>query len=245
MGIIESFKPYKDKFGLISPDGNPSGNGLVYTAAYLQTLKDHNEIPLGELMSAYDVVMSCYERTGLLKRNPEHRDQEGPDDYIAIGLLSVLVGGVGGVIAKSVLAYGRANIQHIGPIKFRYVYNNECPGTFMTRDMGTNWSAWMGRFPALICHLEFAAGEQPNLFNRLAWIAAVMKACTASAKNQDSWTQTKMMCDVARGQGPVIDKVIKYFEYKLSQTFVCGIGQCWGQYFQNPEHPLAKWNIRL
>lgn len=240
--IHADFDKFKDQYGLISPDGKPSGNGLVYTAAYLLTLRDHWLLGLNEVFEGINALTSCFVTWGLLKRHPDHTDQEGPDDYIAVGLISHLCGSE---YAKSILSYGRSNPMRWFGIDFYYVYNNEWPGSFLHKDQRTNWSAWMGRFPALICHLQWASGERPCLFRRLYWCAMLLISARKKRGNQDAWIQSYMMCEVAKNRWWLSDKVIKYWECKFKLTFSDGIGQVWAEYFGNPNHPLAKYSSIL
>jgi hypothetical protein len=194
----EEFARYTNRFGLIDNDeslrGGNSGNALLFHAHYVWTLNRRGWWSSEDRAITKGCVQKCQIEPGLFRRSQHglgfSDDQEGPDDYV--GLISMTGADPWFQFAQDFLRYGRGVKVAIGPalrlgghpilatllgwIRLRYVFNNRLPGTLLepVRDsdqVKPNWSAWLGRFPAVIAHAEFAAGERVPLWRLAAAVA--------------------------------------------------------------------------
>ena len=241
----EEMKPYFDEIGLVCPHpGQGSGNGLLYLAEYVMTLHMSGWLTTHDHLSFLSALTKCNAGlpSGLYGRAPWNKDQEGPDDYIGIAAAASVCGYPH--VAGDILEYGRSNpVKLWGPIKLKYVYNNELPGTFKHRDGRTNWSAWMGRNVSLIAHIQFAAGEKVSWWRKLAWIYAVLSA-TRHPDDQDEWILSWMLIQTARGRfgeglwKAAFQTVELAWTGSLYKHWPGGLNQVLKKYF-NHDHPIA------
>lgn len=195
--LPEAFQPFTDSWGFVhtrrvGPDRKPSTmNGVTYTsyAAILLALHGYLQDP-----RAFAFIMrSSMVEPGLLKRHPTYRpgDQEGVDDYLALACACAILGEP--TLPAQILEYGRRTSVRLGPLKLRYWYSNVAPGQLRHRDGRINWSAYMGRFPALLCMLQWATRdlkEKPSAALRSYLAASIVKAALELPKHQDAVFQT-------------------------------------------------------
>lgn len=223
--FIKDFNPFIDKYGLVTPDGKPCGNGIRYTAECVVAAFDNKVLDSTMKMGIFDCITDCQLSPGLFKRHPEHTDQEGPDDYIGLGTISHFLGYKN--IARSILKYGRTH-KYFGVLK--YVYNNVDPNKF-------SMSAWLGRMPQLICHLQFAAGEDPSLFKKIWWCGSVLNSLRVPSTDQDAFALTWHLVRVAEGKSKLCDFIINIWRKRQKHN----ISEILSDYFNNQFHPLVKW----
>lgn len=226
-----------DGDGLITPrpclalEHNVSGNGLLYTAEYLIWMIYAKEYqPVIDRAYWFSVAGECLVEPGLLKRSPTHPDQQGPDDYIGAAAASYFIDQ--GLLAKTILEYGRTHPARWKGLPVHYVYNNVKPGEFSS-------SAWLGRQPALIAHLQFCAGETPALWRQLAWAAAILMA---KPESQDDWVLSSLLVMVAGDRTWVTRQASRRWKENFKQAWPGGLKQVLTAYFNLQEaHPLATW----
>ena len=224
----KDFLPFTDRFGFITPDGGTSGNGTLYTAEYIIALIDNcKEIPPEEHDRLVKLYQSCEKQPGLMSRNPESPDQEAIDDYIGCGTASYYLQDG---LAQRILDYGRKN-KVFGIIP--YHYNNVNPGVW-------NPKAFIGRQQQIIAHLRFAAGEIPNLFQKIWWCVALILSAHAPKENQDAYSLAWQLIRVGENKSLLCDLVIKYWRKKQASKGI-NIASILGSYFNNFDHPLVKW----
>lgn len=157
----------------------------------------------------------CQLKPGLYKRNPTSLDEHGPDDLFGLPLYSRN-------IAELVWAY----LKHRA-----FFYQND----------GGKWriKSWMGRFPALLGHIQYqATGEMSWLF-RMAWCLAVRSSRDKPVTNQDGWIQTMLLVEAYKSAGSKsysdMDSACEIYEIykpKISDIYAAYIG--------DNEHPLVQ-----
>lgn len=237
--IRRDFSEYTDPDGLVQPQRHPSpgasGNGLVYTSAYYILLKRRGFLTFVDLNAFAAVVKKCSVRDGLLKRGPNHPDQEGPDDYIAVTAASAHLLRM---LAGQVLSYGQNNPFKFGPLTLHWNYCNVCPEPVLHR------SSWMGRSPSFVAHLHYAAGLSASWFSAIGWCVAVLLSCFRPKSDQDARTLSWFLVATAELENRH-PWVRRFFLWKLHRDFPNGMRDVIGNYFQNREHPLAKYWVTL
>lgn len=258
MSIRDDYKAYTDSFGLIQPEsGNPagtSGNGVLYTAQAIVAFHDNDELTQLDSLRFDSTLQACEKEPGLLMRAPAGKDdQEGPDDYVGIGLASSY--NDDGEQAKRVIAYGQNRCITFDPLAedayklklskiifkvlmvlslgrgIRYVYNNSHPGKFTL-------SAWLGRQPALIAHLKIAAGVTPTLLERLFWCAGFWIA--PKKENHDGWILSWCRARSWRKRG-LLEKFSVWLWMRKFRKAWGNPGDLLAAYFANPNHPNAVY----
>jgi len=254
MSVLSSLQPYTDSNGLVQPYINPpidsSNNGILYTSEMIIALLDNNVLNIDEINTLNVVYKSCEVIPGLMEHNPDKSGgQDSPDDYWGCGVASAFLNNN---LAANILSYGnnksKSHSQLSGSfwsklgyhiLRFYYwngipqVYNNEDPGKF-------TWSAWLGRFPHLTAHLKWAADLSPNLVERLWWAASLIISSLASSSNAGAWALCWLQVRLweLKGNGPLEWLAVKIWRWRFSKVFG-NPGNMLGQYFQNPNHPLA------
>ena len=258
MGIREDFAAFTDAHGLLQPaPGSTGGNGLRYTSEKIHALKARGILSEDDCWAYANVVLSCEKEPGLLSRAPGHPDQEGPDDIVATISGSCAAGLP--FIAREILQYGERSRASLGlilrcffkrkggltfwrnalcwvmtPIKVRYVYKNG--------DGPDDWDqAWLGRQVQVIAALKCAAGKEPTFFECLWWAGAVWLARKADPKDQDAWVLTWHLVRSKRPESLLCDWAASAWIKKYRSVHPEGLGKILGDYFQNANHPLARY----
>jgi hypothetical protein len=257
MTIKDAFLPYIDKDGLVQPTvGGESGNGLLYTSEYIYALLANGGMDRIEQMRLTAAYNACQMQEGLMARTPIgtafSTDQEGPDDYYGCGAAS---SELDGSLARHILAYGRKGASGFNPsyedsdrvklstwlfrilslfglLKVKWIYNNDNPGFFTQ-------SSWLGRQQNLICHLQFAADEEPPMWRKVWWAVAVLGSLFST--NNDSYCLSWLCVRTAQGKSKFCTLVGKVWWHFVLKKFPGGMGEILGDYFQNPSHPLAVY----
>jgi hypothetical protein len=266
MSILTDFAAYTDSNGLVQPLQNPStdasDNGVLYTGEAGVAYSDNSALS-SEMQTAMQAAFAkCEITAGLigaeLMRNPDNSGgQEGIDDYIGCGLGSAFVD-PNGETAQRILNYGSNDrcsswdptestdhllsklvfgllmIVHMG--KIPRVYNNLNPGKFTL-------AAWMGRFPHLFAHLQYATGGKPNLLRRIWWSLSVLIGCFTSSSNAGSWALTWCMvrCWEKRSNQGLGAKLAVWLWRKRFSKVWGNPGAMFASYFANQNHPLAVY----
>lgn len=255
MNPRELIQPCLDADGLVAPvpidppppaTRNSSGNGLMYRAEY--EIEIQSMPGFVDMAEFRDIIRACEAEPGNLKRGPVHPDQNDHDDYTGVAAASTWA-------ASRILSRGRAGVPVQGT-QIRWVYNNVCPGTFWhpgeprsrnERIIGwllgapaghrVNGNAFLGRFPHLIAHFQWAAGETPPLWRRLIWCLVVATACWGDPKQQDGWRLTYLMAHVAPPRSPEMCAV-SIWRTRFRKHWPGGIAEVRRRYF-GWNHPLA------
>lgn len=250
----DQFAQYIDRDGLVQPmayppNFNASGNGLLYTAEMYIILARTHVLNAHDLKKFESIIMSCEVERGLLKRSPTHGDQEGPDDYIGVTAASYILNrtsdNMSGMwrndIAQRILEYGeRVKVEYPPCLSFNYVYNNVKPGTSKHPDGRTNWSALFARMPQVVAHLKLAAKQQPSTIEMFVWQQSVMGCHDKPKNDQTARILSWLMVMTGHGQNDTCDRTTAEWYRRLKSQFPGGMRQVVAEYFQNPDHPLAK-----
>lgn len=250
--IVEEYSPYFDQYGFVQPHPEvPSLNGVRYTGEYVVAL--HKEGKLDEERQRLLALFESVQREpGLLMRTPDNKGgYESIDDTVSAITASHFLKGT---FAKKFLEYGRfypaitmdesdsdkekirrgkgvfALLKALGPVT--WVYNNLNPEKFAL-------SSWLGRFPQLIAHAQFAAGEPVPLWRQLWWAGAVIQS--SFSKEQDHKVLGWHLIMVARKKSVLCSVVAMFWSHMFRKHYPEGIGQVIGNYFGDQNHPAAYW----
>lgn len=231
MTILEDYKPYIDKYGLVQDKpGNTSGNGIRYTAEAMYALLTHedwNEEIAATISRLCFAIRDCknsllFENLGTgrfyLKRHPDG-EPTTVDDYTAAIFFDFLIGD--DVISKCFL--------DAGP-KQNYMY---------APDEG-DFRFFMGRFLQLYCIANWVAGRKPSLAQEFAWFSSVLMG--AFQDGQDEKVLSWMLVEIGKGRRWIFKPLIWFWRKQLRKHYgPNGIGQVLSDYYGNPDHPNAKY----
>lgn len=255
-------------------EGTNSGNSLLFHAHYVWTMVRRGFWNNLDRSLTLGSVVQCSVLPGLYRRapapSPFWSDQEGVDDYIGLASMSAADPNLG--YAREILEYGRAQRVPIGPaleasgrtwlaklfgwIHLRFVYNDRLPGTLLNFKHGMwyefpadieyipNWTAWLGRFPQFVAHLEICARETPPLWRRLWWAASVWQTARFWDKDgTDQWVLSWHLVAAYHAAGKrswFMDWAARNYTERLFSRFAGGLNPVFGQYF-GEGHPLTRW----
>ena len=216
----ESIEGFTDENGLISGNGDTSGNGLRYTSEYLLGLALRGLRDSSDDYNYFPTIDSCQLEHGLFSRSPDKlTDQQGPDDYIAIISMSVWL----------------RQKYHIWI--YQYALKNNWIFLNARANEKTLKSAWFGRMQQFVAHLKYANNVIPDMKQRLIWAYCV--AIAPKKDDQDSWCLAWHLKRVGGDKGKIERCATKIFEWRLKLAYPKGIGQVIGAYFGNAKHPTA------
>lgn len=257
--IRTDFALYTDPNGLLQLHPHPSimdsQNGILFTG-HKMLIYSQLGILNADDQSEFESAMSTCQvpgQPGLYNRWQGNAAQEGPDDYIGI------VGGsvaCGSGIASQILAYGysqvvkagdllkllyptpnawqQALITLLGWVSLRYNWNNQNPGQ-------PSLSAWLGRQPAIVAHMQWGAGQTPALWRRLVWFVGMV--FFADWKDPSSTTPKILnwqFINVAKNKGWLEGWAAKIWYQNLAKNYPNGMKDIMTIYF-GADHPCAKW----
>lgn len=244
--ILLDLAKFEDKWGLTQPwEEGSSGNGILYTAHRVLLLSELGLLTQQEKRRASESLNHCEVENGLIRRSPSNPDQEGPDDQF--GALTISYFTDGGAFARRWLKYGRTSGPKFLGDRIPFWFSNVSPGEIRypahdPKAGNINWSAFMLRFPALIAHAKWAAGETPNPFEQLYWAASLLKRRPKG--DQDGWVMSYHMVAVAGDQNVLTRFCAKIFRRRFFAYYPAGMGELLGDYFKNRFHPLAQhWPV--
>lgn len=227
MTILDDYKPYIDKYGLVQDKpGNTSGNGIRYTAEamYAVLISRNWESQSGVFVhDAFQSILYCSsfglrtETRFYLKRHPDG-EPTTIDDYTAAIFASWAIGETVGLTRHFLAA---------GP-KQNYIYAPDFDPKF-----------FLGRFPQLFCIANWVAKRKPSKFQELFWMISVFQG--AIHKGQDEKVLSWMLVEIGRGRRWIFKPLIWFWRKKLKKHYPYGIGQVLSDYYGNPDHPNAKY----
>lgn len=250
--IIKDYKPHIDGHGMIQPRPNEGSlNGVRNTAEYIIALNGEGKLD-EERQRLLKVYQSVQKEPGLLMRTPDNAGgYQSIDDTVSAITADYFLGGN---FAEKFLWYGKTKpalsvdqtdsnkekvkssrsifklLSLFGPVT--WVYNNVNPQTFST-------SSWMGRFPQLIAHAQFAANKPVSLWRQIWWAGTVLQG--SFSKQQDSKALAWQLVLVAQDKSILCDLVGRFYSWMLRHHYPEGIGQVLGDYYGNHDHPSAYW----
>jgi len=227
--VLLSYREYRDSYGLVHPSPNTiSHNGIRFTSEALVALKNQGELDSDTKNSFYLAIRACEIEPGLFRRHPTSHllEQEGPDDYYALGLIAYILDAQ--FIAQRVVNYGTRN---------KWNFNNVNPGKLTP-------SSFLGRQQQLVAHLYFASGLKPPLISKIWWLFVVCAALFNKKENQDGWILTWMLVKVSADvKCRLVQRARKSWIKKFKKVWPYGVGSVLGSYFNNPNHPSAKFLV--
>lgn len=232
------FAQYTDPDGLVSQDINPgintSGNGLLYTSYYYTYLDMYGVLTDADRQRWTQIVQACRKDgiNGLYNRTPTKTDQEGPDDYYGI-TMSASPRVTETQMASDVFQYGQNN--YVLAV-VNWVFNNQNPGQF-------SFSAWMGRQPQFVAHVEMAVDRLPEMWRRPVWMLTLLLSKTG---NPDGNQEIVLNWPLAANVNPKLfgmRMVAKDWKRRVQRNYANGMKQVFSTYFNNPSHPLAVWAV--
>lgn len=240
----DKIRHYRDSDGLVTPIPHPgtspngSGNGLLYTSIEMLMLQSNLWLNMKDRDRLAHIAMDSMVKTGLLKRGPHHHDQQAHDDYVA--LTCALWCLCFEHLSESIYNYGENNpVKTPWGISLSYYYNNVTPGTFYHQDGRNNWSAWLGRMPQVVAHIQLAAGRKPGLFLRMAWTVSVLIASFADARDQDAWMLTWFLVKLRERTKPTfVSKLVSHIWRRALKRKV-GSMRALLQRVMSTDHPIA------
>jgi len=253
--IIEDYKPYIDINGFVQPDSQTNGpqisqNGVRFTSEYVIALALERKLN-EEKERLKKVFKSVEQKPGLLMRTPENSGgYQSIDDTIGAITVSYLLGTD---YASNFLKYGREKfptendetdtnkervkmgrtifsiLKSFGPV--RWVYNNINPQKF-------HISSYLGRFPQLIAHAMFAAGEPVPIWRQIWWSGSIIYS--AFSKSTDAKALAWQLVLVGRNKSILCDLVSCFWSYMLKKHYPNGIGGVLKKYWSR-NHPSNYW----
>ena len=154
--LREDIKPYIDIHGFVrSARGTGStDNGPLWTSMFYLMVPDIQGTDSYNFSKLIDQTQ-VPNYPGLYSKAPGIFKNNSVDNLIAVAAAS-----------KRLDTPHRFEILNHGR-KHNYVWNNIDPLKF-------SFSAWLGRMPGFIAHLQFCCGETPSLFNRIAQFVGIL-----------------------------------------------------------------------
>lgn len=246
MGMEEDFAAYTDPDGLLQPMRNPprgaSGNGVRYTSEGLLLQWKLNHDVKSEQSPVFQnfnrAMAACRTQPGLYRRSPSDYGQDS-DDYTALIAASV--------VSRSrhhwAIAYrAHANPGRFGPLECSYNFNNREPDK-VSDDLKT----WFGRSPCFRFQVQVSTLDEPTWLEQAGFAYSLLDCILRrDQNNQDEWCLTNNVVwtyETLRFQSPDLDRLVEGYRQKFKATWPEGIGQVYAKYFQNKDHPLAKYGL--
>lgn len=236
-GIREDFTAYETSEGFLTGHRNPTGpdgNSLLFSAEKLFVLDFHGELEAQDTIQFTKLLRLCEIEPGRYRRTPAgeaySQDQEAQDDYIGIVAASYLLGLATG---REVLSYGKSHRYGVGlGISLPYYYGE--PGK-------NDINGWFGRWPAFVVQVRMSASED-NFFDRRLLDGVIWASGRWDAPDQDPWILSWLMLAT---RGDIDGYVIRDWRLRLRNAWPSGgLGEVFGRYFNDPNHPLAKYMWR-
>lgn len=212
MTLISLYKPFRSYHGLVTPRGEPSGNGLRYTGEVL--LIDGIPQAFSDSLRAAMLKCESENQPGVFHRSPTRPTQQNShDDYYAVAF-------IGKDACRRWLAHGWRNGG---------CYRNN-PND---KSRKTRWQSFLWRFPQLYAHFVLGAGRRPNAFFRLWWALSVaLTARRATSKSEDEWILSWFLVRMYDNEFSFVMNLAKaYWQEQLERKVEDGIGGVlWNHY---------------
>lgn len=223
MTILEDYKPYIDKYGLVQDKpGNTSGNGIRYSSEALYAFYKHR-VPYFEIDKLENAIIACESTEEIwlerwfLKRHPSG-EPTTVDDYTAA------------LFADHLSGLGTSHTFLSVRSEQGYMYAPD----------DSDFRFFLGRFPQLFCIANWVAGRKPSKFQELFWMISVFQG--AIHKGQDEKVLSWMLVEIGQGRRWIFKPLIWFWRKQLKRHYgPNGIGQVLSDYYGNPDHPNAKY----
>lgn len=256
--LLPEFQPFTDQYGLItdSSQGEPSGNGILFTGHYAVGLVEKNLINDNEKERLLAVFESCQRLPGLFMRSPVGQtNYQAHDDLLGLmGAESKLIPAKRDrKLSQSVFNYGMFvkceqvdsseqdaskqsqnklafSLLKMIPNSLKWLFNTKNPGTFHV-------NAWLGLRREVIATMAMASGNTVSAFDWLYWAISMMLLKDSSSNN--AYILSMHSCWAVEGYGPLTDWVVARVQQRTKERYG-DFGKLLGTYYQNPQHPLIK-----
>lgn len=232
IGVIQHFEQYVNQYDMVDIEpastGKVSQNPIHFTALSIIALSEHGH--LDHFWERFRIALEkCEVRPGVFNRTPTNvTDQNSIDDYMGVAVFAAYIDKG---FAERFLAHGE---------KYAWVYNNvDTKNSF-------NFSAYFGRFPALIATMKFAADRKPGLLQEIYWAGSVIWAAFQDASDQDGWRMSFMMVKVAKSRTLLTALATWVWKWRAKKVLKNGIGGNLSEYWRGDmRHPLVVnlWGI--
>lgn len=220
--MFYDYSLYRDQYGLQQPTMyGTSHNGVRFTAQFVLVMINYGCLTYGQKLRLRGLIGKCFEKPGLLRRDPSSVLQDSIDNYLGLALISKFIDQSW---AKDVLKYGRSH--------FGFYENNKT----------SRWpkgSAFLWRFPQLFYALRCAAGERPNWFQTLSAVISIWAA--RNTMDQDRRALSLLLIRCGDGHSKLINWAAEKFAQGFKKSYPEGLGQVLGDYYQNHDHPDASY----
>lgn len=236
MTFSEAIKPFVDKYGLTHPDvSHSSQNGVLYSA-YVLALKRHlKDWDDQRDWDGYGHTIHFVSKlNGLICRVPKEKGwgyQEGPDDFI--GAICGLEITKNRKPIKRMYEYGQVNKLTVGPLRFKYFYNTDCPGDQWNSSGQKNWPAYFGRFLIFRILLKWGAKGERTWLERFIFAADCLWTAEFAKQTDDTPLMMLFLKLQALGSDRLrtrCAKILKKRKIEIKKAFELYFG---------PKHPLA------
>lgn len=201
--IIEDFKPYVNKYGMV-PYTNPPGitcqNDTLFTTYYLMAVLDHvGAIDEEEKVRLRRAFFTYQDIDGHTVRFPGSTEVESNDNIIGIGLAAIYIDC--SLLADCLLNFANRNFWFF-------------PGH------DAWYKRWLGRYPGTKAHLELCAGRRVGILSSIFWALTVYIAANRKYE-PDNYSLTYCLCEAVRlkwKKAPwLMRKMVGYWEKKRPQ----------------------------
>jgi len=225
MGVIEDFKPWIDKYGLVTDnlERRETGNGNRFTGEYVCILAMHGLLKGAELSRLKTVFKNNELGIGYLLRTPHKIDDKtSPEEYL------------GALVSSSLMKTDYCSRFLIRGRASQWCFNHIKPG-----DPANGWPLLI-RAQHFIAVAQYAVGEKVPLWRRLFTCAVFLLASRSKKRDEGAWVQSWMLYQGLKGRCVFIDIGYKVFERQLRRTFPGGVGDSHYRLWRVWKHPTPK-----
>lgn len=203
--------PIKDRFGLISPTGNVSQNGVLFSAYFVAAT--------GVMTSAIHTAVANCCWYGL-RRSPESHEPESHDNYLALAYLASIQG----------TSKMSRTIELV--IKNRYIIQDSGGDGYRIRPW---YKRWLGRFHHMPVCLKRSVRVEPNWLEKAAFYISVYWMCRSFRQGDNGALMVLLMLQI--NPSPRLEK---YFWKRVREVHFT-LSHCARDYFQIDEnHFMAQ-----
>lgn len=250
MGLRDEIGDWRQPDGLIAPKSerpgteNPdtTGDGIKHFSMYHGLLVKRGESRPSDLVEFETVIRSCYVRPGLPHRSPTKTGEQVSKD--AIGSAAYAGKKLGSAIPYEILNLG--NSMRWGP--FKWFYPNLFPerfekgGSIPFRMIFTVefWSAWMGKNPEVVAHLQWCGlppGHTPHIL-RIIYQGIYFLVVKTGHTGLNSFNQE--MVEAAYGHNSFLDLCMDVWVSRINYKWPGGLKQSLTEELE-PQHPNVRY----
>jgi hypothetical protein len=101
----------------------------------------------------------------------------------------------------------------------------------------------MGRQAQLVAHFQMAAGVTPESWRQLYWCASLLFSSVANPGGTNDIILTWAQCNNILPGLTSLQSSANQWKARMLAHYPQGMAQVFSLYFNNPNHPLAKWAL--